>query len=195
MSDALSGCGSDTSIAAGRWHAVPVEEQAVVLDLDLTWDEGADPHLLAHGRKAFMLLLPVSPPGQEPGRVIPGEQFAFVEMPHAIIDFPGFTAVRAFGGPGTDTLATHHLYGKGLLPCHAHRVINSQWIAYEDRVDPVVPAFAGRPRSTLSDCLRHYLFTFSDEVLEFLAEDIIVERRVATQAEMLTDLGHRLLEW
>lgn len=172
-----------------------VEEQAVVLDLDLAWNGGADPHLLAHSRKAFLLLTLARPPGQEPRPVIPGEQFPFVQMPLAIVDFLGFIAVRAFGGPGTDTLATHHLHGKGLLPDRAHQVVNSHWITDEERVDPLAPAFAGRPRASLSDYLQHYLFSFSDHLLEFLAEGVAVEKRVASQSDMLAELSHRLLQF
>jgi hypothetical protein len=88
--------------------------------------------------------------------------------------------------------AAHHLHGKGLAPNRVHRVVNSRWIADEQRVDPVAPAFVGRPRHMLGDHLRHYLFTFPDQTLEFLAEDIAIERRIATQHQTLVELVGRL---
>jgi hypothetical protein len=169
-------------------------ERAAVLDLDLEWDAvDADPYLLANGRKAYLLLMTNQPSNGQPGPAIPGDQFPYVQKHCVVVDFLGFYAVRGFGGPGTATLTEHHLDGKGLLPNRGHQVVNSQWITYEEQVDATKRDFAGRPRAALHDHLRHYLFSFSEHTLEFLAEDIAVERRLASQAEMVTELARRLL--
>jgi hypothetical protein len=180
-------------MAAGSPAAQTDAERAIDLGLDLAWHQvDPDPQLVANGTKAFLLLGLNRPPDWQGAGPLLGSEVPFRPQPLAIVEFLGFYAVRGYGGPGEQTLTEHHLHGKGLAPNRAHQVVNSRWIAYEEHVDPLAPAVVGRPHHPLRDSLRHYLFTFPDQTLEFLAEGIAIERRIASQDQTLVELVGRL---
>jgi len=65
------------------------------------------------------------------------------------------------GPTGSDSpaFAEHRLFGKGLRWWRPHRVVNSTWIGPSAR-----------------ETFEHYLFAFHDEMLEAVADDVIVSK-------------------
>jgi hypothetical protein len=76
----------------------------------------------------------------------------------------------SIGPPGSDIpgrFDEHRLFGKGLMRWNAHRVVNSRW---------------ADPRGTQ----QHYLFAFHEEMLEAVAQDVVVSRWEIPMRELMT---------
>ena len=106
----------------------------------------------------------------------------------AVLSVVACTAFN-FGPPSEDTVAGHRLSKQGLRPHAAFEVKNSSWIAdleVADRVDPDHRAerFADK---------RHFIFSFHDTTLEFVAAGFSVDLRRGSVFPTLMDVvfAHR----
>ena len=92
-------------------------------------------------------------------------------------------AVR-FGPPNDEAIHGHRLYHLGLRPYSAFEVMNSSWIAemeMANRVHPYHDVGAYRTR-------RHFIFTFHDTTLEFVAHGFKVAFRRGPVKGLIGDL-------
>lgn len=72
-----------------------------------------------------------------------------------------------FGPPNDEAIAGHRLYPMGLKPYSAFEVLNSSWIDGLEKANRVHSGH--RPEWFAS--YRHFIFTFHDSTLEFVAEN------------------------
>jgi hypothetical protein len=190
MADRGAAGGYRSGPAAERSAAgVVSEEHAVPVNLEIHWNAGAPmPHLFSSGSRAFVLFYSDVPRGGQDKsfREAGGDGIGVPAL--AVAEFIGMHSIK-FGGPNDETLSGHPLYGKGLEFYAAHEVINSQWIAEEERINSVHPQHRGGWHETL----RHYVFTFHDETLECLAEDVRTEQLDCNLPEAAVLLATRLI--
>lgn len=71
-----------------------------------------------------------------------------------------------FGPPNDEAISGHRLHKLGLRPYSAFEVLNSSWIDALERANRV---HAGHFPELFTGC-RHFIFTFHDSTLEFIAE-------------------------
>jgi len=165
------------------------DEFAVELDWELTWCTGAPlPHLLANGHKAYLLFLLAEVDSSWDGtwvRVVDPAAAQAEQL--GVVEFHRVHSTR-FGGPNDEALGGHRLSGKGLTPYAAHQVVNSRWIADEERINSVHPYHHGGWHERLN----HYVFCFHDETFECIAEGFTVERHTGSPRAGLADLIDRL---
>ena len=76
-----------------------------------------------------------------------------------------------FGPPNDEVLSGHRLYGLGLRPYSAFEVRNSSWIASFEKANRVHSSH----RPELFSGYRHFVLTFHDSTLEFIARSFSVE--------------------
>lgn len=107
--------------------------------------------------------------------------------PLAVLKVPLCTA-HAFGPPNEEVIAGHRLAKLGLEPFSAFEVVNSTWIAELERANRVHP----NHRASMFAKLRHFIFTFHDSVLEFVAEDFEVSQTSSPLRETLRRLVDEL---
>ncbi|HEY1919864.1 MAG TPA: hypothetical protein VGH27_30195 [Streptosporangiaceae bacterium] len=158
-----------------RVAAANGEEYAEVPDLGLAWDTAAPlPYLLSSGHHAFVLFRLIRDQHQG-GTAEPRSVTTEVSRP---IEFGLVEFVRpsllTFGEPNDEGLSDHRLYGKGLDFYAAHEVQGSQRLR---------DAGGGG---------RHYVFTFQDETLECVADDLKTERIEALLPDALSQVAQRL---
>lgn len=143
------------------------DEFAVELDLELMWSTGAPlPHLLANGSKAYLLfLLEDADPSWDGTWVRVVDPAATETEQLGLIEFHRVHSTK-FGGPNDEAIEGHPLSGKGLNPYRVHQVVNSRWIADEERINSV----HAHHRGGWHERLNHYAFCFHDETFECIAE-------------------------
>ena len=73
--------------------------------------------------------------------------------------------VFQFGPPNDEAISGHRLYGLGLQPYSAFEVLNSSWIASQEKANRV----HSRHMPELFSGYRHFILTFHDSTLEFIA--------------------------
>lgn len=88
----------------------------------------------------------------------------------AILRFDGVDT-SMFGGLNDEALHGHRLYSKGLAAYAFHEVIDSAWISARERENSVHPSHRGGWHALL----RHFIFTFHDEIFECIARSYTVQ--------------------
>lgn len=104
----------------------------------------------------------------------------------AVVRFRSAASIK-FGLPNDEALDGHPLRGRGLARYRCAEVLNSSWLAEEQRRNSV--RFPGY----ILPC-RHFIFTFHDSTLEILAQQVEAELRAFAErreiaAECLARLG------
>lgn len=100
--------------------------------------------------------------------------------PLAVLKVPQCRA-HLFGPPNEEAIGGHRLVKLGLEPFSAFEVVNSAWIAELERANRVHPYH----RASMFAALRHFIFTFHDSVLEFIAESYEVRLTSSSLRETL----------
>jgi hypothetical protein len=188
--DGLRAARQDVLAAEREVARIAGDEYAVELDFELPWDTGAPlPHLLANGHKTYLLFYLANPEPDWDGTWVRVVDPAATEAePLGVVEFHQVHSVK-LGGPNDEAIEGHPLSGKGLRAYAAHRVLNSRWIADEERINSVHP----HHRGGWQDRLNHYVFCFHDETFECLAEGFTTERYVGSPRAVLSELADRLL--
>ncbi|MET2826111.1 hypothetical protein [Mesorhizobium shangrilense] len=145
------------------------------------------PHVFADEGILFVAYLADTPDssfdGTNPRSVSPrtGNQFV------AILTADPYLAFQ-FGPPNDEAISGHRLYGLGLKPYSAFEVINSSWIGSLERANRVHTSH----RPDLFSDYRHFILTFHDSTLEFVAESFSTSlREGAILAVLMETVGHR----
>jgi hypothetical protein len=165
------------------------DEFAVEIDVELTWSIGAPlPHLLANGSAAYLLfLLEDTDPHWDGTEVRVVDPAAAETEQLGLVAFHRVHSIK-FGGPNDEAITGHPLSGRGLTPYRAHQVVNSRWIADEERINSVHPYHRGG----WHERLRHYVFCFHDETFECIAEGFSTERGTGSIRDVLASTVSRL---
>ena len=85
----------------------------------------------------------------------------------AVLKLEGCQSLR-FGVPNDEAISGHPLWGRGLGVYSAHVVPSSDWLEQHRRWNSVHRSHSDEDWRRL----RHYVFTFHDEMLEALAADV-----------------------
>jgi hypothetical protein len=113
---------------------------------------------------------------------------AFLDAGTAIIELVRCSTTK-FGYPNDEALEGHPLYRKGLRSYSLFEVVNSNWIAEQERQNRV-----NFPDRTDMRWKRHFIFTFHDSTFECLAADIRLEVSSEPFDQILQRLSKRFLE-
>jgi hypothetical protein len=186
----LSDAWGDVESAERELARLRGEEYAVPIDLGVRWDIGAPmPHVVAASGRALVLFY----------RAVPNETWdgTSVEVVDPTSDQPAalglieFIHVHSikFGGPNDEAIEGHPLSGRGLSGYRAHQVIDSRWIAEEERINSVHPMHRGGWHQSLN----HYVLCFHDDLLECLAEGWRTELLTCSLPEALHRAARRVL--
>ncbi|RAZ88199.1 hypothetical protein DPM33_24175 [Mesorhizobium hawassense] len=90
----------------------------------------------------------------------------------AILTVAPYVALQ-FGPPNDEALSGHRLYALGLQHYSAFEVVNSSWVASLEEANRVHP----RHMPELFSGRRHFILTFHDSTLEFIARDFQLSLR------------------
>jgi hypothetical protein len=107
-----------------------------------------------------------------------------------------------FGPPNDEAISGHRLYEMGLRPYGSFEVLNSSWIASLEKANRV---HSSHTPELFSD-YRHFILTFHDSMLEFIAESFSTSSHEgAVLTVLMESVGHlapiryvkpvRLLDW
>lgn len=88
----------------------------------------------------------------------------------AILSVDGCLSLQ-FGQPNDEAISGHRLYPLGLGSYAAYEVLNSSWI---DALETANRVHRSHDPAHYAD-YRHFIFTFHDSTLEFVARDFSVE--------------------
>ncbi|QKC83116.1 hypothetical protein [Mesorhizobium sp. NZP2077] len=142
-----------------------VAEALVSIEVPPSSAGAALPHVFAdEGKLLVAYIANASDPsfdGTNPRSVSPttGNQ------PIAILTADPYLAFQ-FGPPNDEAISGHRLYALGLRPYGAFEVRNSSWIASFEKANRV---HSSHMPELFSD-YRHFILTFHDSTLEFIAE-------------------------
>lgn len=139
------------------------------------------PHMFAdEGRLVFAYMVETPDPGWD-GRTV---RIVTPDAPEscAIVTVDPYRAVR-FGPPNDEAIQGHRLAALGLRSYAAYEVLDSAWIAEMERANRV----HWRHSPELFEGLRHFIFTFHDSTLEFVAEMLSVELKHGPIRSLLID--------
>ena len=96
--------------------------------------------------------------------------------------------VFQFGPPNDEAISGHRLYGLGLQPYSAFEVLNSSWIASQEKANRV----HSRHMPELFSGYRHFILTFHDSTLEFIARSFSVSlQQGAVLPTLMRAIGSR----
>lgn len=157
-------------------------ESLLPIDLPLSSAGAPLPHVLADEERLLIAYLANSPDpsfdGTNPRSVSAISEGETV----AILTAAPYVALQ-FGPPNDETLSGHRFYELGLQPYSAFEVVNSSWIASLEEANRVHP----RHMPELFSGRRHFILTFHDSTLEFVARDFRVDLRKGAVLTALID--------
>ncbi|MFC4777307.1 hypothetical protein ACFO9Q_10985 [Paenibacillus sp. GCM10023252] len=143
------------------------DEYALPIDWEPEWSVGAPiPHVISSGHQSYLIYYIEEESQDWDGiNVKVMDSNANEELPIAVVEFKGCYAYK-FGGANDEVLYGHPLYKKGLKFYSAHKVINSNWIKAEEKINSVHDYYNPEPwRDRI-----HYLLLFHDELFECIAD-------------------------
>jgi hypothetical protein len=128
------------------------------------------PHVLANDHAfVFAYLCQETPPGFD-GRSVRVVNGKSDDDLVAVVKVRFFRAIQ-FGSPNDEALGGHRLAAIGLRPYSAYELLHSTWIAALEQQNRVHP----HHRAEHFRSCRHFVFTFHDSTLEFVADDFTTE--------------------
>lgn len=148
------------------------EETAVLIDWEYAWDSGAPmPHVISNGYQVFLVYYLDKPdPNWDGTYVKVVNTSSDIEDLIALVEFTHVVNYK-FGGPNDEVIHGHPLYEHGLEAYTAHEIINSKWLVEQKQINSVHSCYNPERWKTL----RHFAFTFHDEMFECIAQDYKIE--------------------
>jgi len=170
--------------------AVKNEQYAEPIEFPVKWDTGAPlPHLLVNDYRALIAFLVSEPDPAWDGT------YATVKEPKsgeteslALVEFEHCFSAK-LGAPNDEVFNGHPLYGKGMEPYSAQRVVNSEWLGELERINSVHSMY--RPASWRN--LNHYVLWFHDTTFECVAESFRVEVFRESMKSLLGRMVERII--
>lgn len=156
------------------------EETAVLIEnWQYTWDVGAPvPHIVSDRLNLFLIYYLAVQRGQKEA----SEAVALVSFEHVIS--------HKFGGPNDEAIEGHPLYEHGMEAYKAHEVVHSSWIAELAKINSIHTGYNSEYWKTL----KHYIFTFHDDMFECIAKGYTVEIFNTTFKEVVFTATERLFK-
>ena len=170
-------------------RAGPTNTCAALTSTLLVYTGAPDPHVLARSGFACVIYSASDPRegwGGTSVQVADSTGQAIESL--GVLTFTGVHSVR-FGGPNDEVLHGHPLAKVGLESYGFHEVMNSTWIGQEEQINSVHIGHQGGWHALL----RHFIFTFHDDLLECLADDFIVHKLKGTRRQALDSAISRML--
>ena len=163
------------------------EQYAETIEFPVEWDTGAPlPQLLVNDYRALLaFLVNVPDPAWDGTYVTVTDLTSGQPESLALVEFEHCRSAK-LGTPNDEVFNGHLLYGKGMEPYSAQRVVNSEWLRELERINSVHSMY--RPASWRN--LNHYVFWFHDTTFECVAESF----RVQTFRENMKSLLGRMVE-
>jgi hypothetical protein len=148
------------------------EETAMQIEWKYNWDIGAPcPYVISSGSKTFLIYLVNEPDQNCDGSYVNiVDASSEVTMPTALVEFIDCYAHK-FGGANDEVIYGHPLKDKGLEGYSAHRILNSRWLAEEEKINSV-HSYYSKDRWLNKN---HYMLLFHDEIFECIATDYKIE--------------------
>ncbi len=166
------------------------EETAVLINWKYPWDCGTPiPYVVSNGYTVFLIYYLAKQDqdwsGSYTNLASSGSDrtdwIALVEFNRAI-DYK-------FGGPNDEVLHGHPLFDHGLEAYEAHEIVNSSWIAIEEKINSVHQRY----EPEFWKLLKHYAFTFHDEMFECIARNYKIEVFNGAFKDVVREATERLL--
>ncbi|MBX3085625.1 MAG: hypothetical protein KF716_28570 [Anaerolineae bacterium] len=155
--------------------AIKNESLAVPIEFPVAWDCGAPlPVVISNNWRTFLIFL--SAEADEDGN-----------FPFALVEFKRSASVK-FGSPNDEVFRGHPLYGRGLEPYTAQRVINSAWITELENINKVHHGYS----PDMWRSLIHYVSWFHDSTFECVAASFVVEIFHESLLQIMTRIHDRL---
>jgi hypothetical protein len=166
------------------------EQYAEPIEFPVKWDTGAPlPHLLVNDYRAFLAFLISEPDPAWDGTYCTVKDPTSGQVESlALVEFEHCHSAK-LGSPNDEVFNGHPLYGKGMEPYSAQRVVNSEWLREMERINSVHSRY--RPDSWRG--LNHYVFWFHDTTFECVAESFRVETFRESMKSMLNRMVERLI--
>lgn len=98
--------------------------------------------------------------------------------------------VFQFGPPNDEAIAGHRLYSLGLESYSAFEVLNSTWIDDLEKANRVHRSHT----PGLFSGYRHFVFTFQDSTLEFVADSFSIDLRRRSVLDSLMDAARSYIQ-
>lgn len=148
---------------------MPTSEALLPIDVPLSSAGAPLPHVFADEEKLLVAYIAHRPDPEFDGtnpRLISsatgGQSIAILTAdPYRVFQF---------GPPNDEAISGHRLYGLGLRPYSAFEVLNSSWIASQEKANRVHSSHTPE----LFSAYRHFILTFHDSTLEFIARSFSV---------------------
>ncbi|AWK03521.1 hypothetical protein HYN56_04500 [Flavobacterium crocinum] len=137
------------------------EETAVLIEnWQYAWDIGAPmPHIVSDGLNLFLIYY-----------LALRKQQKEVSNPVALVSFEHAISHK-FGSPNDEVIEGHPLYEHGMEAYKAHQVVHSSWIAELEKINSIHTGYYPEYWKTL----KHYIFTFHDNMFECIAKGYTIE--------------------
>lgn len=97
-------------------------------------------------------------------------------------------STTTFGYPNDEAIGGHPLYAKGLQAYGIFEVLNSSWIAEQERQNRI-----SFPERTDMTWKRHFIFTFHDSTFECLSADLKITVSEEPYAQIFAEISEQVL--
>lgn len=146
------------------------------------------PHVFADEGTLFVTYLVNKPDSRFDGTKPRSTTPTTADVDTAILKVDGYQAFQ-FGPPNDEAIFSHRLHKLGLAPYSAFEVLNSSWVGELEK--------ANLSHDSFSDSVRHFIFTFHDSTLEFVAHGFSIGVCSGAVLSTLIDVasGKNLPEW
>ena len=166
---------------------MPTSEALLPIDVPLSSAGAPLPHVFADEGRLLIAYIAHRPDpefdGTNPGSI----SSATAGQSIAILTADPYLALQ-FGPPNDEAISGHRLYGLGLRPYSAFEVRNSYWIASFEKANRVHSSHTPE----LFSGYRHFILTFQDSTLEFIARSFSVSlRQGAVLPTLMEAVGSR----
>ncbi|WP_192355683.1 hypothetical protein [Mesorhizobium mediterraneum] len=166
---------------------MPTAETLLSIDLPLSSAGTPLPHVFADEGKLLVAYLINRPDPSFDGTNPRSVSAVTSNQSVAILTADPYLAFQ-FGPPSDEAISGHRLYELGLRPYEAFEVLNSSWIASLGNANRIHSSH----RPELFSEYRHFILTFHDSTLEFIAESFSCSFHVgAILTTLMEAVGHR----
>ncbi|MBA1139081.1 hypothetical protein [Mesorhizobium neociceri] len=148
---------------------MPTSEALLPIDVPLSSAGAPLPHVFADEGRLLIAYIAHSPDPEFDGANPRSISSVTGDQSIAILTADSYLALQ-FGPPNDEVISGHRLYGLGLKPYSAFEVLNSSWIASFEKANRVHSSHT----PALFSGYRHFILTFHDSTLEFIARSFSV---------------------
>ena len=154
---------------------MPTSEALLSIDVPQSSPGAPLPHVFANEDRLLVAYIVNTPDPSFDGTNPRSISSATESQSIAILTADPYLALQ-FGPPNDEAISGHRLYGLGLQLYSAFEVLNSSWIASLEKANRVHSSHMPK----LFSAYRHFILTFHDSTLEFVARSFAVSLHQGT---------------